>query len=67
MNRKTGFGRNLKWKPNGVAEQAQVDNAYNETSKQYAAIKSKLEEINREAKKLIAELKIETDDAKDRR
>ena len=68
-NSTRGPARGVKWKPNGIAEQAKVTSYISDVSAKYAAIKSKLDKLDAESKKLMsdlrAELRVEVVDAED--
>ena len=61
MTKKTGLARGIKWKPNGVAEQAVVVDEINKTSELYTAIIDKLKRIADEADRLKDEMRPEVE------
>ena len=52
MSKKIGPARGMKWKPNGLAEQALVADEIGKATDLYTAIKEKLRKVTEEAEKL---------------
>jgi hypothetical protein len=67
MTIKTGLARGIKWKPNGVAEQAAVVDEISRASELYTAIIDRLKRISDEADRLKEEIRSEVEHAENSR